>query len=79
MFYLVRRRRLIVVRGSLAHSWKLRTLVVDCRSIGLARLTADDMRQWPSEDQQVRRCNRTMAEWHRGHQTTRAPGGVGML
>ncbi|MGE0225487.1 MAG: hypothetical protein AB7S57_19620 [Acetobacteraceae bacterium] len=73
------RRRLIVVNGSLAHSWKLRTLTIDHDSIALARLAAADLREYSSEDQRVRQCNRTVYDWYNGHQTTRAPGGVGLL
>lgn len=85
-FYVVTRRRLIVTgdgtvpaRQRMASSWKLRTLLFDCRTIGQARALAANARQYANEDQQVRRCNRHVAEWCRGHQTERRPAGVGLL
>lgn len=85
-FYVVHRRRVLVSgdatvphRQRLAGSWKLRTLVLDCRTIAQARAQAAALRQYPNEDQQVRRCDRHVAEWARGHQVERKPAGVGLL
>lgn len=79
MFY-VRRRRLFIVGSRIdPSSWKLRTLLVPGRFIDQARQDADRLRRWPNEWQDVRRADKRTVALLSGHQTERAPAGVGML
>lgn len=80
MNYYVRRRRLFVAGGRiLPSSWKLRTLLVRAPDIQTARTMALALARHANEWQDVRRADKRTTALLSGHQTERAPAGVGML